>query len=84
MPDLADAVLLASTASPGTHTADSLAGELQRDVEEIAAAVADLRGRGLLQKRRGRSTWGGADRLRPSKAGAAACRATLRAEIGGA
>jgi|GEM_PF-2938608 len=81
MADLTDAVLLAASAWPGTHTAEFLADELERDLDEITAAVADLRGRGLLQRRRGRPTWGGTDRLRASKAGVAACRVTLRAEI---
>jgi len=84
VPDLADAVLFASTAWPGAHTAESLATELERDLEEITTAVADLRGRGLLQKRRGSPKLVRQDRLRASKAGAAACRATLRAEIEGA
>ncbi len=83
MPDLPDAVLLAATAWPGTHTVDSLADELGCDVDELAGAVADLRGRDLLQKRRGSPKLVRIDRLRASKAGAAACRATLRREIRG-
>jgi len=81
MPDLTDAVLLAATAWPGTQTADSLAEDFGVSAKEIASAITDLRDRGLLQKKRGSPKWGGVDRLRASKAGREACRATLRREI---
>jgi len=84
MPDLADAVLLAATAWPGTVVAGDLAVEVGRETEEITACVAELRAKGLLQKRRGSPLWSNTDRLRPTKAGVAACRVTLRREILGA
>jgi predicted HTH transcriptional regulator len=83
MPNLTDAVLLAATVWPGAETAQSLAKELDRNAREINAAIADLRERGLLQKRRGSPRWPGKDRLRSSKAGAAACKATLSSAIAG-
>lgn len=84
MPDLADAVLLAISLHPGERTAADLADELEWPLDAIQEAVEALRERRHLQQRRGNRAWGGVDRLRPSKAGEAACRATLRAEILGA
>lgn len=81
MPDLADAVLLAASLRPGERTAADLAQEHRWPLEDILEAVETLRERRHLQQRRGNRAWGGVDRLRPSKAGEAACRATLRAEI---
>ncbi len=81
MPDLADAVLLAASLRPGASTAADLVEEHGWPLEDIQEAVAALRERRHLQQRRGNRAWGGVDRLRPSRAGEAACRATLRAEI---
>jgi hypothetical protein len=81
MPDLADAVLLAASLNPGEHTAAVLADAQGWPLEDIEEAVTALRKRRHLQQRRGNRAWGGTDRLRPSKAGEAACRATLRAVI---
>jgi hypothetical protein len=54
MPDVPDAVLLAATAWPGAHAADSLARGLALDPAEINSAIADPRCSGLVQKRRSR------------------------------
>lgn len=81
MPGIADAVLLAATAWPGTWTADSLAAELSLDPIEVESVVEDLRVRKLLNKRRGNPNWGGTDRLRASKAGRAKIGTTVREHI---
>lgn len=81
MPTLSDAVLLAAAAQPGDWTPADLARTLRPSEEEVTRAVQELRARGLLQKRRGNPDWGGRDRLRASKAGRAALRQVLRAEL---
>lgn len=81
MPDLADAVLLAASLRPGKRTTADLADEFEWPLDAIQEAVLALREHRHLQQRRGNRGWGGVDRLRPSKTGEEACRATLRAEI---
>lgn len=81
MPDLTDAVLLAATVWPGEKTAEILANEVKVNAKDVSSAVDALREKKLLQKRRGSPGWGGADRIRASKAGREACWALLKQEI---
>lgn len=81
MTTIDDTILLAATAWPGTWTAETLAEELELDPIEVEASVSDLRRRKLLNKRRGNPNWGGADRLRASKAGRTQIGATVREHI---
>lgn len=81
MPDLAGAVLVSATVWPGEHTAVALSAEHGLDPVSVEHAIADLRARALLQRRRGNPSWDGKDCLRASKAGGEACRNTVRGEI---
>ncbi|NOY27290.1 MAG: hypothetical protein GXP62_15590 [Oligoflexia bacterium] len=81
MPDLTDAILFAATLQPAQWTSKLLAAELDLDQGDIDQAIVDLRNRGMIQKRRGSPKWGGADRIRATKAGDSACVDTLRAQL---
>lgn len=81
MPDLADTILLAACLKPGEWTTEALVETTGQAVAKIEEVITDLRERGQLQKRRGNPAWQGSDRIRSTKAGQRACRATLRAEL---
>lgn len=81
MPNLADAILFVATLQPAQWTSELLAAELGLDRDDIDQAIVELRNRGMIQKRRGSPKWGGADRIRATKAGDSACVNTLRAQL---